>query len=480
MSGNNKIDSKNYKKIKIRTKKYLDGILLLNDYGNWIFLNHSEYEKYLFSDLSDDLYKKLEKNFLILTDNNLSGFKSNINNRFNFLSEGPTLHIVVPTLRCNYTCKYCYAYRASEDDKDKDMDLETMKKTIDFIISSPAKSLVIEFTGGEPLIRFDLIKQGIEYAIQIGKQHNKKIFFSLVSNGNLLTEDVVDYIIKHKIGLCMSLDGPKEIHDANRKLTSGKISSFDDVVSKIKLLQKKEYNAINVLPVVTRETLCQWKEMVDLYISLGIKNLRFKYLSRFGFASNSWNNQSYSAEEYLDAWTSLMDYLIEQNKKGIEITENLATIMLKKILLNEEPRYTELMNPCGAVNTQVLYDYDGKIFSCDEARTIPEFQVGDVFSSSYKDIITCPVTKSLQSFSDLSLSVDDSPFVSMNGLCPLEIYKEEKGFITNVKSNYRFKIHEGMFNYLFDKIIHDEDAKKVFLSWLDISRTMDPTKLNEF
>jgi uncharacterized protein len=466
------IIGKDYKKNKIRTKKYDDGVLLTNDYGKWCFISKNEYEKFLFGDLSKELFKKLEDSFMILTDENNKKISHQINDFYWHIGKGTTLHILVPTLRCNFTCKYCYAFRAPEDDKDKDMTPEVLDQTIDFIFDTPSDTYSIEFTGGEPLLRFDLVKRGIERAIKLAREKNKKLMFSVVTNGTYLTQEMIDYFYDRKVGLCLSIDGPKELHDDNRKFTKKGCGTYDDVIKALDLLKKNNYGSINALPVIVKNSLNFWKEIVDEYIKLGFNTLRFKFVSRFGFALKAWEQMCYTPDEFLDTWKKVINYMIELNKKGVEITENIATMMVFKIKEQLDAGYAEMQIPCGAVIGQVVYDYDGAIYTCDEGRTMPEFKVGDVFTSNYRDLLNCPVTKTLQSVSNLNASCDECSWYTFCGVCPLEIYTEENGFITNIPSNYRCKMHMGMYNFIFDKILHDKEAKKILFKWPYLKRTL--------
>ena len=54
---------------------------------------------------------------------------------FRFI-QGPSLHMMVVTLRCNQKCRYCHSSVVDPSRTDTDMDLETARKTVDFIFSS--------------------------------------------------------------------------------------------------------------------------------------------------------------------------------------------------------------------------------------------------------------------------------------------------------------------------------------------------------
>jgi len=473
-----------YKINNIKTTKIDKNTLITNDYGNWVLLDEEEYKNFKFEILTENLKKKLEQNNIIITRNNLDQLKNQINYSFSHITSGAGLHIIIPTLRCNFTCKYCYALRASENAIDKDMTIETAKKTVEFIMKSAAKNLTIEFSGGEPLLRFDIIKEVVIYSLKLANKKNKSIKFAIITNASLINQEMIDFFKKYNIGICISLDGPKKIHDENRIFTKTKKGTYDEVIKKIKQFKENKIG-INSLPVIVKNSLENWKEIVDEYIKQGFFSLRFKYISNFGFANNSWEDLSYTPEEYLKTWKKVIEYMLELNKKEVIITENLTTIFLKKILKGINTGYAELQSPCGAVITQLVYDHDGKIYTCDEARTMPEFEIGNVFTSTHKDLLEHETTKTMQTMSNLITTCEQCPWSSFCGICPLEIYKQEKGFITNIPSNYRCKIHKGMFEYLFEKITKEPETKKLFEKWILIEGGIkglhdEPKKKNPF
>jgi uncharacterized protein len=334
-----------YELVKVRTKKYDDGVLLTNDVGKWCFLTHREYEKYLFKDFDEELFNKLKESFMIITDDTVSGYPHQFNDYNWFMGAGTSLHIIVPTLRCNFTCKYCYAYRTSEERTETDMSPETMDKTIDFIFSTPLDKYNIEFTGGEPLLRFDLVKRAILRAEDLASKSGKKVIFSLVTNGTYINEEMIPFFKEHRVGICFSLDGPKEVHDGNRRLTKGNKPTYDIVIEKIELLRKHKYPSVNAIPVIVNNSLSYWKEIVDEYVKIGFTTMRFKYVSYFGFASQAWDNMSYEPEEFLDAWKKVIKYMIELNKKGVIISENIATMILFKFITGINANYAEMLSP---------------------------------------------------------------------------------------------------------------------------------------
>ena len=465
---------RDYKETFCRVKDYgKKGKLIINELGKWLLLSNDEYKRFVFKDFDQELFEKLEKSLLIKTKANSKDILHFSGKMFWDITNATSLHILVPTLRCNHTCTYCYAFREPEEAKGYDMSEDSAKRIVDFIFQAPAPNIVIEFTGGEPLLKPDIIRFIVEYAEEKNKKAQKKLSFALVTNGTLLDEGMFKFIKEHKIGLCFSLDGPKEVHDKNRKYTKfpGK-STYEDVYRLVKKYKMKEYKERTfALPVITKSALPKYKKIIDLYVSLGFKSFRYKYLTDFGFATSNWKNLSYSPEQFVKTWKNVVEYILELNKKGIPMREEITSIFIRKLILGENPGFAELAVPCGAVDGQIIYDYDGGIYTCDEARTLGDtFKIGNVHDIDYKDMKNNKIRKLMKINSALfGFTCDDCPWIPFCGICPLENYKKEGTMVVNIPKNSRCYIHKNMIEYLFEKVLFDKEASELLRKWPKIN-----------
>lgn len=130
--------------------------------------------------------------------------------------------------QCNLRCEYCVFSGKYENRKhsNKKMNIETAKKGLDFVFerSKESESIVVGFYGGEPLLEFDFIKEVIEYSEQLFD--GKEILFSFTTNGTLLDIEKVEYLKSYNVSILISLDGPAEINDKNRRFAQGGFSPF--------------------------------------------------------------------------------------------------------------------------------------------------------------------------------------------------------------------------------------------------------------
>ena len=135
------------------------------------------------------------------------------------------------TYRCNLKCTYCGLWRATREE----MSTERVKKAMKEFGKAGTKFW--EFGGGEPLLRDD-IGELIDYAKKQGIS-----FTHLVTNGFFFEKRMDE--LKNLTDLCISLDGPKEVHEKVR----GK--SYDEAVKAIRLARSSGFKPI-VMSVLSK------------------------------------------------------------------------------------------------------------------------------------------------------------------------------------------------------------------------------------
>jgi len=145
------------------------------------------------------------------------------------------------TNQCNLNCGYCYEY--SEDkitltkDKPKYMSDPVAQAAIDMLFRESAgrPKLHVTFFGGESLLNFPLMKSAVAYSDAKASAEKRTVEYSLTTNATLLTEEIVDFLAEHRMGVTVSIDGDKELHDRMRVFHNGH-GSYDVIVPKIKML----------------------------------------------------------------------------------------------------------------------------------------------------------------------------------------------------------------------------------------------------
>lgn len=462
-----------------RFKRLRDKYLITNDYGNYRFLSAQDFEEISLHDrVREDLYRELERELFVLSPKTLPTAVNRFRARKKFLNYGPFLHMLVVTLRCNHSCRYCQVSRAPMNASETDMSPAMAEKIVDRIFESSSPFLSIEFQGGEPLVNFPVIKHVMEYAREKNKTFRKHLSFSMVSTLSLLTEEIVDWVVAPDMNVCTSIDGVEMIHNKNRKFRG---NSYEKGVEGIRWInsryREKNYDPlfykVQALLTTTRDCLPYHKEIIDNYIDLGMHVIHLRPLMPFGFATNSWKQIGYPSSEFLDFYRKSVDYLIELNQQGVQILEKTANLILMKLFNDFDPNFVDLRNPAGDAIGGLGYNYDGNVFSSDEGRMVYEmgddaFLLGNVERHSLSQILTGETVKGLVTSSVLDVQPECSQCVynTYCGQMPTYNYVEQGGVFGQMATNRRCEKLKGIYEYLFGKIMDaDPETVAIFERW---------------
>lgn len=150
-------------------------------------------------------------------------------------------HLIIQvTQGCNLRCAYCAYSNHYENRKHnkKRMDWRMAKEAIDFLIrhSACSDSITLGFYGGEPLLEFELIKKCMEYITE--EAEGKEVRFVMTTNATLLTGEMIEFFEKYNFTLMISLDGPEEVHDRNRRFAND-TGSFETVIANLRNIKEK-------------------------------------------------------------------------------------------------------------------------------------------------------------------------------------------------------------------------------------------------
>ena len=175
------------------------------------------------------------------------------------------------TRRCNLKCIHCYSNSADIDYPDE-LSTEEGKKLINDLAAFG--SPVILFSGGEPLLRRDLLELA-----QYAKDKGMRAVIS--TNGTLITKDIAAKL--QKVGLSyvgVSLDGIEKTHDRFR----GKKGAFAAAIEGIRNCREAGIK-VGIRFTVNKHNLADVKEMFQLLRKEKIERLCFYHLVYTGRGS---------------------------------------------------------------------------------------------------------------------------------------------------------------------------------------------------
>lgn len=394
-----------------------------------------------------------------------------------YLARATSLHIVVVTLRCDHQCRYCQSNAGSMRDRSLDMSMLTARKVVDRIFESPSKNLTIEFQGGEPLVNLPVVEYIIRRAKKINQSAKRQLSFVMVTNLSFMTRKRLEFLVKEGVGLCTSLDGPKNLHDGYRIRPSVAAGSHAQVVRWMNEAQHLAVKnpvgyRINALMTTTRDALKYPREIVDEYRRLGLSYIFLRPMSTFATPASFPREECYTPDEFLGFYKQAMDYIIHLNLKGEFFAERKTQIFLAKIFNKGDPNFMDLRSPCGAVIGQIAYNHNGDVYTCDEGRMLGRcrdnsFRIGNVFKNSYQDMMKHDSVSTLCVASCLENlpGCHECAYAPYCGVCPLVNYKRYGSLFRPYKYSEECYLHEKMLDFIF-LWCQNKKIKEVFLSWL--------------
>ncbi len=309
------------------------------------------------------------------------------------LNEYPVLSEIAVTYRCNLNCEFCYVGHKNYPE----LETSDLKKII-FKIYNEANVPSVSFTGGEPLLRKDIIGL-IEYAHKIG------LWTNLITNGTLLERDVVKSLKKSGLNSAqVSLEGPdKGIHDA----ITGIDGAFEKTIKGIKNLLEQGI-PVHTNTTVSRHNLQHLEEIVLLVKSLGLKRLSMNLVIPCG-----------TAENRKDLWVSYSEigrYILKV--KYLAEREDIKFLWYSPVpMCVFNPIAYGLGNKsCAAITGLLSVDPMGNVLPCSSWRE----PVGSLLKKSFKEIWNSPI---LSFFKKADYAPEEChrclDFKICKGACPL-------------------------------------------------------------
>jgi uncharacterized protein len=420
-----------YRILPLRFMRWSDReVFLTNDAGEFLFMGRDAFAAFVGHRLPGGApeYRDLKARHLLADgDSNvpIELLATKVRTKRDFVRGFTRLHLFVVTLRCDHSCPYCQVSRVTQDRTRFDMTRETAARALALMFRSPAPALKMEFQGGEPLLNFDLIRWLVEEAESRNRSEGRDLQFVIATNLSPLTDDILAFCRDHDIHLSTSLDGPRDLHDANRPRAGE--SSYDLVVRHIaRARETLGHDRVSALMTTTVRSLERPREIIDEYRRQQFDSIFLRSISPFGFALRGASDRRYGTEAFLAFYREALDHIIAINRAGEAFTEAYAQILLRKILTPFPTGYVDLQSPAGAGINVVAYNYDGDVYASDEARMLAEmqdtsFRLGNVHRDSYETIFGGPALRSLANASVLETlpGCHECAFASYCGADPI-------------------------------------------------------------
>lgn len=292
---------------------------------------------------------------------------------------------------CNLNCTYCYylekkkLYPHTGSFRMDESLLETF--TRQYIESQDINEITFTWQGGEPALA------GIEFfrkALAFQKKYSKgkKINNAFQTNGTLINEDWCRFLLDNNFLVGISVDGPREIHDAYRVNNAGR-ASFDDVMKSIELFHKQhvEFNTLTVVHIYNSHRpmevynflkeigsgFIQFIPIVERYRRTATES-DLKLVGPEWEADASVTEWSVKPEDYGEFLIAIFDEWVRNDVARVFI--QLFDVTLAN-WVGQPSGLCVFSETCGSA---MVVEHNGDLYSCDHF-VYPEYKLGNIESS---------------------------------------------------------------------------------------------------
>ena len=377
-----------------------------------VFVSEKKLEKIKKIDINNDEKRQLlELGIYVENDSMLDEVYNDLSVAIKRQSKQLSIMYLNVSTFCNLACKYCFIENNPiTNNCFQKMDFATAKIAVDKFVKEINKNNVKEaqviIYGGEPLTNFDLLQKIIQYIRKI----KENLAVTIITNGTLLREKEVLFLKKNKIGIGISLDGPKKINDKNRIFRNGNGSVYDSAVEGINLLNKHNCNYC-VSATVTDDVLNNQEE-----VFLWIKNLKIKNIF--------WNLYHYSTYANIEEWETfykkMSKFILNMYTRldSIGVDEERVKEQLK-LFLNKKFKF----HNCGAVGlNQITVQPNGNVCICQGDSRSSDTIIGNIITDDINTILNnSKNNKWLEMYTIDKPECKKCPAISVcGGGCPLQ------------------------------------------------------------
>ena len=219
------------------------------------------------------------------------------------------------------------------------MSLATGHQSLDLLFSAPNRDLELVFFGGEPLLRWDLVKELCDTAAEKAMSQGRNFSVQITTNAWALTDEMLADMVRWNTHVQLSLDGDSEIQNLQRR----PYRSDGDSYSRGPASHLEEFHAMGldyrVIMVVSPNHVERMAASFFHLMDLGVRRIQVNYA-----IGMPWNVAS--CTQYAAAWAEIAERLESHWKSGGVLD-----------VVNLRERVTSLRN-----NLHITVDYDGSIY----------------------------------------------------------------------------------------------------------------------
>ncbi len=286
---------------------------------------------------------------------------------------------------CNLNCKYCFYTPKKELYPDIKMGMsdEVLESyTRQYINATHIPEITFSWQGGEPtLIGIEFFKKAVKYQEKY-KKPGMQINNNIQTNGILLDDEWCQFFRENNFLVGISIDGPKEFHDAYRKDKEGN-PSFDKVMQAIRLMQNHGVD-FNILATVNRLNADHPLEVYKFFKEeIGAQFIQFIPIVEFDSSDGNIDVSSESVlpEQYGDFLIAIFDEWVKNDVGNVYVQIFDAALAS---WVDYPPSVCLFAPTCG---TAMIIEHNGDLYSCDHFVD-SEHLLGNIMETTLEELVS--------------------------------------------------------------------------------------------
>ena len=284
---------------------------------------------------------------------------------------------------CNLRCKYCFYCDVAESRESFSFGVmneataeRLIKSALDF---ADGESVAFAFQGGEPLIaKLEYFRFFVSCVGENNKK-NSRIFYSVQTNGTLVTDEWCEFFRENEFLVGLSLDGDRE--DNRFRLDAKGNNTYFKILKAAEKLRKHAVE-FNILVVLTGYCADRCEKVYKYFRDNGFKYLQFiPCLRPFGDESES--ELYMTSEQYAAFLIKTFNLYVKDFVRGNYVSVRLFDNWVR-MFLKEKPEQCGL---CGHCTHQLVVEGNGNLYPCDFFCT-DEWLLGNIENTSVEAALT--------------------------------------------------------------------------------------------
>ncbi len=358
--------------------------------------------------------------------------------------------------RCNLRCRYCYYLEKDHLYAGNDahfMSERLLEKFIaDYMQAQTTPEVLFTWHGGEALLRPIAF---YERALQLQRRYarGRQVVNSIQTNGTLLTPEWCEFLRENGFLVGISIDGPRDVHDAYRRTSAGG-PSFDRVMQGLQLL-KDHHVEWNALAVVNNLNVEKPREFYRFFKDIGCQYLQFapiveRIVSRDDGLTlapgmqegGRLTSHSITPSQWGRFLCELFDEWVVADVGSIFVQIFDATLAN---WVGVTPGICSLSAHCGHA---AVMEHNGDVYSCDHF-VFPEYRLGNLNEKTIAEMVYSPQQQRFAQMKTAMLprQCRECPFLfACHGECPKNRFLRDK--YGNAGLNYLCEGYRQFFSHV--------------------------------